>query len=152
VHVKATLHKPNDIEYEVTQIGDAINVTVKIDDRGIFNFGSSPRADIEITAPSNSGVELRTKNGSVEVYGIQQSGDVHTANRHVVSNQVFGSFNVATTNGRVTIDQAVGSFNVETSNGRVLGVVRVRAKDRRRHAQRRYPAANRAPDCPQHVA
>ena len=71
VSVKATLRKSDNIEYEITQVGDVISVRAKIDDGGIFNFGESPSADIEITTPSNTAVELRSSNGSVEVYGIQ---------------------------------------------------------------------------------
>ena len=119
VTVHATLRKPGDIEYEITQVGDVINVTAKIDDGGIFNFGESPGADIAITAPTNTAVELRTSNGNVEVYGMQQSGKVRTSNGKIVLDQVSGDFNIVTSNGGVTIAGAIGSFDVETSNGRI---------------------------------
>lgn len=117
--VKATLRKPDDIEYEVTQIGDVISITAKMDDGGIFDFGESPGADIEITTPSNTAVELRTSNGSIEVHGMQQSGSVRTSNGKIVLDAVSGHFEIVTSNGGVTITQAIGSFDVETSNGRI---------------------------------
>ena len=119
VSVKATLRKSNDIEYQITQVGDVISVRAKTDDGGIFNFGESPGADIEITTPSNTAVELRSSNGSVEVYGIQESGTLRTTNGKIVLDNVSGDFNIVTTNGGVAITQAIGSFDVETKNGRI---------------------------------
>ncbi len=119
VSVKASLRKPDDIEYEITQIGDVISIRAQMDDGGFFNFGRSPSADIEITTPSNTGVELRTRNGRVEIYGIQQSGTVLTSNGKIVLDNVSGDFTIITSNGGVTITQAVGSFDIQTKNGRI---------------------------------
>lgn len=119
VSVKATLRKPDDIEYEITQIGDAISVAVKRDDGGFFNFGRRPGAGIEITTPINTAIKLRTSNGSVEVYGMQKSGTVRTSNGKIILDKVSGDFNIVTSNGEVTITQATGSFDVETNNGRI---------------------------------
>ena len=119
VDVKATLRQPEDIEYEVTQVGDLITITAKTNGGGIFDFGESPSADIEITAPSNTRMDLKTKNGRVEVYGIQQSGTMRTSNGKIVLDNVFGDFDIVTSNGGVSITRAIGSFNVKTTNGRI---------------------------------
>ena len=119
VRVQATLRKPDDVEYEASQEGDTINVEAREKSRGIFNFGQSPGADIEITAPSNTRVDLRTSNGRVEVYGMRQSGTVRTSNGQIVMEDVAGNFDVSTSNGAVTIKLASGTFDVETLNGRI---------------------------------
>ena len=145
VRVQATLRKPDDLEYETAQEGDTISVEAKEKGRGIFNFAESPGADIEITAPSNTRVELRTSNGRVEspgadieitapsntrvelrtsngrveVYGMHRSGTVRTSNGKIVMEDVTGDFDISTANGGVTIAQASGTFDVETSNGRI---------------------------------
>ncbi len=119
VRVQAILRKPDDVEYEIRQDGDTISVEAKEKSRGIFNFGESPGADIEITAPSNTRVELRTSNGRVEVYGMHQSGTVRTSNGKIVMEDVMGDFDISTSNGAVTITLASGTFDVETSNGRI---------------------------------
>ncbi len=119
VIVQATLRKPDDVEYEASQEGDTINIEAREKSRGIFNFGQSPGADIEITAPSNTRVDLRTSNGRVEVYGIHQSGTVRTSNGQIVMKDVAGNFDVSTSNGAVTIKLASGTFDVETLNGRI---------------------------------
>ncbi len=123
VRVQANLRKPDDLEYETTQEGDTISVDAKEKSLGIFNFifnfGQSPGADIEITAPSNTRVELRTSNGRVEVYGMHQSGTVRTSNGKIVMEDVVGDFDISTTNGSVTVAQASGIFDVEAINGRI---------------------------------
>ena len=119
VRVQATLRKPDEMTYEVTQTGDTISVEAKEKSRSFFGFRESPGADIEITAPSNTRVELRTSNGSVEVRGMHQSGTVHTGNGAVVMEDVVGDFDINTGNGAVTIAQASGTFDVGTGNGRI---------------------------------
>ena len=88
-----------------------------MDGGGLFNIGDSLRAEIEITTPSNTVVELLSSNGGVEVYVLKKSGTVRTSNGRIVLDKVAGDFNVATSNGRVSITEAGGSFDVETSNG-----------------------------------
>ena len=119
VRVQATLRKPDDVEYETGQEGDTISVEAKEKSPGIFNFGESPGADIAITAPSNTRVELRTSNGRVEVHGMHQSGTVRTSNGKIVMEDVMGDFDISTSNGGVTIALGSGTFDVDTSNGRI---------------------------------
>ena len=119
VRVQATLRKPDDLLYEINQEGDTISVEAKGESPGFFNFGNSPGADIEITAPSNTRVELRTDNGRVAVYGMHQSVTVRTSNGKIVLEDVTGDFDISTSNGAVTIARASGTFDVETSNGRI---------------------------------
>ena len=119
VRVQATITKPNGLEYQITQAGNAISVEAKEKGRGIFSFGDSPGVDVEITAPSNTMVELRSINGRVEVNGMRQSGTVRTSNGKIVVQDVSGDFDISTINGAVTIAQASGSFDVETVNGAI---------------------------------
>ena len=119
VRVQATLRKPGQLEYATTQAGNLISVEAKDKGGGIFDFGASPGADIEITAPSDTMVELRSVNGSVEVYGMQQSGTIRTSNGTIVVQDVSGDFDISTLNGVVTIALASGTFAVETLNGRI---------------------------------
>ena len=119
VRVMAILRRPDDVEYEVTHEGDTVSVEAKTKGRGLFNFGSSPGADIEITAPPNTRVELWSSNGSVEVQGMHRSGIVRSSNGKIVMVDVSGDFDVNTSNGEVRISLARGTFDVDTSNGRI---------------------------------
>ncbi len=119
VGVEATLRKPDDLSYEVGRDGDTITVTARVEDQSIFNFGDSPGADIEVTAPPNTRVELRTSNGSVYVYGMTRSGTVSSSNGKIVMQDTSGEFEVTTSNGSVEIARASGTFAVRTTNGRI---------------------------------
>lgn len=119
INVQAILRRPDDLEFEISQSGNTISIDVKDKGVGIFNFGSSPGADIEITGPSDTSVKLRTGNGSVEVHGMKRSGSVHTSNGTVLMDGVTGEFEVSTSNGRVEILQSSGTFEIDTSNGRI---------------------------------
>ena len=119
VRVEATLRRPEDLEYETTREGQTISVVAREKDHGLFDFGVSSGADIEITAPSDTRVELQTSNGEVEVYGMHRSGAVRTSNGEITVEDVAGKFDISTTNGSVTIGLASGTFDVGTVNGRI---------------------------------
>jgi DUF4097 and DUF4098 domain-containing protein YvlB len=119
VDVTATIKKPEDVEYEISQEGDVITVTAETSSGGLFNFGESGGVDIEITTPPNTSINIKNSNGTISVVGIKQSGSVRTSNGKVVMEGVYGDFDISTSNGSVTITQAAGSFNIKTSNGRI---------------------------------
>lgn len=119
IRVQATLHRPNGLDYTVTQDGDTIRVRAEEKGGGFLSFGDSPSADMEITAPANTRVDVATSNGRVEVHGMQQSGRVRTSNGRIVLDDVEGEFDVSTSNGSITIARAKGEFNVSTSNGAI---------------------------------
>jgi DUF4097 and DUF4098 domain-containing protein YvlB len=119
VRVMATLRKPDELEYEIVQDGDSISIVAKDTTSGNFRIGTSPGADIEITAPSDTSVQLRTSNGRVEVISMHRSGTVHSSNGKIVLEDVVGDFDVTTSNGGVTVSRATGTCDIETSNGRI---------------------------------
>jgi hypothetical protein len=98
VRVKATLKRPDDLKYQVTQDGNSLNVEVE-EKGGRFSFlGQSPCADIEITAPSNTRVGLRTSNGTIELYGMHRSGTVRSSNDKIIMGDVTRDFDVHASN------------------------------------------------------
>ena len=58
VRVLATLREPGRLAYEISQEGDTITVQAKRKSRGIFNFGNSAGADIEITEATDRWGEI----------------------------------------------------------------------------------------------
>ena len=119
VRVEAVLRRPDNLEYEISRDGDTITVEAKEKGLGVFRFGKSPGADIEITTPSDTRVELRTSNGSVEVHEISQSGTVRASNGMILLEEVVGNFDISTSNGRATVARSSGAFVIDTSNGRI---------------------------------
>ena len=121
ITVTATLRDANRIDYEATLEGDT--VTVKAKEKGgfrLFDFGEGPGADIEVSAPPATMVEVRTSNGSIELRGIQESGSLYTSNGKVVMENVSGDFEIQTSNGSVILTAVEGNLAVESSNGAIV--------------------------------
>jgi len=113
VRVQATLRRPDDLKYEVTQDGNTINVEVE-EKGGRFSFlGQSRCDDIEITTPSNTRVGLSTSNRAIELYGMHRSGTVRSSNGKIIMDDVTGDFDVHASNGSVDIARATGTFDID---------------------------------------
>jgi hypothetical protein len=122
IAVKAIIREPDDVDYEVTQIGDTISITADEKSDGLFNFGSSAGASIEIIAPSNTVLDLKSSNGRVEVRGIHQSGSLKTSNGRIIAVDVIGEYQLDTSNGSIEFDgelTAGGNSDFDTSNGNI---------------------------------
>lgn len=115
VRVQATLRGANRIDYDVSQEGNTITVTAEITGGWFSNVG----ADITITAPVNSDVELYTSNGMISLNGIVGTGTLRTSNGMISLENVKGDFDGTTSNGRIEIDTMEGTGVFTTSNGRI---------------------------------
>ena len=114
VRVQATLRGVERIDYDVTQDGNTITVKAKV--QSGWNIGNRG-ADIVVTAPAGTDVDLRTSNGMVSVEGIEGSGRLATSNGRISLEDVKGDFEGTTSNGRVELQGVSGEFDVDTSNG-----------------------------------
>ncbi len=132
IRVQATLRNAPRVQYEVSEDGDTVTVEAEVDS-GARNAG----ADIVVTAPTETEVELETSNGSIEVQGLEASGTLRTSNGRVVMKDIRGDLDVrtsngpievtsmegvgtlATSNGAVTLAEVKGAFDVDTSNGNI---------------------------------
>ena len=132
IRVQATLRNAPRVQYEASEEGDTVTVEADVDS-GARNAG----ADIIVTAPAETAVELETSNGRIEIQGLEASGTLRTSNGRVVIEDVKGDFDVrtsngpievtsmegegtlATSNGPVTLTEVKGAFDVDTSNGNI---------------------------------
>ncbi len=114
IRVQATLKKADKVDYQVTQDGDTVSVEAK--QKG-STTGRSPGAEIEVTAPLSTRVELRTSNGMIELRGMEESGTLRTSNGKIVVENVRGSLDARTSNGAINVSALEGSVNLQTSNG-----------------------------------
>ncbi len=117
VRVEATLRVPDKIEYSVKQEGDTITIEARAKDGG--SWKGCMMAEIVVTAPANTDVDLRTSNGAVELTGIEGTGSIETSNGRIELIDVKGEFDGRTSNGQVRVRDAVGEFDMETSNGAI---------------------------------
>ena len=141
IRVRAKLKKPHEIKYSAAQEGDLITVEAKPDRQSEgFLHGFSRQhsgANIEVTVPVATSVDLATSNGPVELQGTESSGAVQTKNGPIRVEQFKGDLNattknapitvktlsgsavLATLNSRVSIEDAHGRFEVRTTNGSI---------------------------------
>ena len=117
VRVEATLTDAPRVQYEISQDGDTITIDAKISKEWWF-FGSAA-ADIAITAPAGTYVEVDTSNGAVELHGMEGAGTLRTSNGKIVLKDVKGAYDGTTSNGAIEIGTMEGTCVISTSNGSV---------------------------------
>ncbi len=112
IHVRATLKNPSRVRYEVGQSGDTVLVKTEISgivgDRG---------ADIVVTAPPSTTLDVNSSNGSIVLRGMEGSGVLNTSNAELVFQDVNGDYTGSTSNGRVFVKDMEGMLTVKSSNG-----------------------------------
>jgi DUF4097 and DUF4098 domain-containing protein YvlB len=114
IRVQATLRNAPRVQYKVSEQGDTVRVEADVDS-GARNAG----ADIVVTAPTETEVELETSNGRIEIQGIEAPGSIRTSNGRVVIEDVKGDFDVRTSNGPIEVGSMEGDGTLKTSNGSV---------------------------------
>jgi hypothetical protein len=118
VNVRATIRRPDDVEYGVVQEGDTIRVEAWVSSG--WGFGTDAGAEITVTLPAETNLDLRTSNGGIEVVGIHNSGKLRTSNGGISLENVKGEFEVSTSNGDIDFkgEMTAGGMNrLTTSNG-----------------------------------
>ncbi len=117
VRVEATLRGSNRIKYEIEQEDDTVTVSARRTGRVLF--GRSPGADIKVTVPVRTDVELATSNGPIELRETEGGGSLRTSNGSIVLKDVKGDFEGRTSNGSIDVDTMEGTGKFKTSNGKV---------------------------------
>jgi hypothetical protein len=121
VNVKAIIRRPDDVEYSIVQEGDTTRVEARVSSVWVFD-PNSPGADITVTLPADTNVDLHTVNGDIEVVDIQNSGKLQTSNGGISLENVKGEFEVNTINGAIDFrgEMTAGGMNrLTTLNGGV---------------------------------
>ena len=123
IRVRAKLKKPREIKYSAVQEGDLVTVEAKPDQQSEgFLHGFSRQhfgANIEVTVPVTTSVDLATSNGPVELQGTESSGAIQTKNGPIKVQQFKGDLNATTKNAPITVKTLSGSAELYTSNSRV---------------------------------
>ena len=120
IRVRARLKKPRGIKYSAVQEGDLVTVEAKPDRQSEgFLHGLSRQnsgANIEVTVPVTTSVDLATSNGPVELQGTESSGVVQTKNGPIRVENFKGDLNATTKNAPITVKTLSGSAELSTSN------------------------------------
>ena len=123
IRVRAKLKKPHGLKYSAVQEGDLITVEAKPDRQSEgFQHGFSRQhsgANIEVTVPAATSVDLATSNGPVELQGTEGDGTVQTKNGPIRVENFKGDLNATTKNAPITVKTLSGSAELYSSNSRV---------------------------------
>lgn len=122
IRVRARLKKPRGIKYSAVQEGDLVTVEVKDQQSEGFLHGFSRQssgANIEVTVPVATSVDLATSNGPVELQGTESSGTVQTKNGRIRVENFKGDLNATTKNAPITVKTLSGSAELSSTNSRV---------------------------------
>ena len=120
IRVRARLKKPHEVKYSAAQEGDLVTVEAKPNrpSEG-FRHGQHAGANIEVTVPGTTSVDLATSNGPVELRGTEGGGEVQTKNGPIRVEQFKGDLNAKTKNAPIAVKTLSGSAVLSTLNSRV---------------------------------
>lgn len=104
----------DNVEVDFTQVGDTIRIEARRDDTD-QTLGNSG-ADVEVTVPAGSSVELRTSNARVESANVEGSVLVRTSNGSITT-RGGRTLDLDTTNGAISANAPTGRIIARTSNG-----------------------------------
>ena len=123
IRVRAKLKKPHGLKYSAVQEGDLVKIEAKPDQQSEgFLHGFSRQhsgANIEVTVPVATSVDLATSNGPVELQGTEGGGAVQTKNGPIRVENFRGDLNATTQNAPITVKTLSGSAELATVNSRV---------------------------------
>ena len=121
VRVQARLRNPAAVDYRTSQEGDTVRVDVKSKGKPtLLGFlGRSGGADIEITAPRNTKIELKTTNGVIEASGFEGAATIQSTNGRISAERMKGGLDATTTNGRITLEECEGALTANSTNGSI---------------------------------
>jgi DUF4097 and DUF4098 domain-containing protein YvlB len=117
VLVQATLRDAPRVKYELSQMGNTVNVDVQTSKQW-WVFGHAG-VDVIVTVPPETDVELDTSNGFIELHGLEGSGSLKSSNGRIVLDNIRGNFDGRTSNGRIEVNAVEGTVILKTSNGKI---------------------------------
>ncbi len=124
IRVRARLKNPHCIEYSAVQEGDMVTVEAKPDQQSKefppgLGLSRQLGANIEVTVPVTTSVDLATSNGPVELRGTEGEGTVQTENGPIRVEKFKGDLNATTKNAPISVKTLSGVAQLSTSNSRV---------------------------------
>ena len=114
----------NDVQVSYNQNVEANNITVNVDRTTNVNFFNSPSVNFVVTVPNNTGLELKTTTGGINVSGVSgrmsltsNTGSVDVRDGVLTSNSTLNS-NTGSITFNGSIDKT-GAYQFTTNTGSV---------------------------------
>jgi hypothetical protein len=123
VQVHATITDPSRVAYEANQEGDTVRISARKRSKkslfGLFDFGQSGRADIQVTTPKTTDVEASFGTGPITLEGLDGTFSLDTATGRVTVEDASGTLVATAVTGRVKVDRFQGSAQLSTTTGKI---------------------------------
>lgn len=136
IRVETTLRHARQTSYQVSQAGDTVQVSVRMQE-GFSTISSKVPVEIMITVPPNTDLDLRSSSGymyvddvsgqitlvssagGLQVSDSQGTLQLETQTGSVVCNRVQGDLRVRSSIGRVDLAAVSGTFDIVTDIGSI---------------------------------
>jgi len=118
--VQTSFQKADLLTYEVTHDGDTVTVSAK-QLPGLRNLSkvNRPAANITITAPGDTFVDIATGRGDIAIEGMRASGKLVTSGGSISLDDAKGTFEGDSADGDINIFNMAGRVSFEAMNGTV---------------------------------
>jgi DUF4097 and DUF4098 domain-containing protein YvlB len=115
---------PDDFKVDYTQHGDIVTIQVKNDSIHLFDFSNTSQADIDVTVPTKSDLQLETDSGDITANGI--SGKVvltsNSGSLQATEDSLEGGSRLTTDSGSITMQGSIGAtgnYLFQTDSGTI---------------------------------
>ena len=123
VQVTSRLHRPERLEYQATQDGDTVRITVrKLPAEGgwwSWRWWRHGASDIVVAVHQTAHVDIHSFNGDVSASHVAEAVKLRTVNGNIEAFGVGGAYDLHSTNGNITVTAGQGEFNLHTVNGNI---------------------------------
>jgi hypothetical protein len=123
VVVEALLRDPDRVELEVRQEGNRIEIEVVVAGISITDvagFRVDRGADLTITAPQATAVEIKTLTGAIDLNGLTLGGSLETGSGGIRLQALRGSYKATTGRGELEVSNFAGALDAASGSGGVV--------------------------------
>ncbi|HZU41056.1 MAG TPA: DUF4097 family beta strand repeat-containing protein [Terriglobales bacterium] len=114
---------PHDVRVEENQSGNRIEIAVKVPPGPHIVMGCK-NVKVELTVPSQSDVDLHSKDGSIVADGLKGTERLSTGDGRIDARAMDGVLNADTRDGNVNVDGRFDILTVHTGDGRIDAITR----------------------------
>ena len=123
VHTEGWRIAPDDIEVNARQEGNRIILTLRKHRSGI-GFHLHTALDIRITVPTNSDLDIHTRDGNLEVLRVDGTQKLRTGDGNAYLRDANGAVDVDTGDGNLDIEGRFEALSLRTGDGNIEATVR----------------------------
>lgn len=106
---------------ETASDDDTFSYVIDTVDSSWFFINNHFSADLTLSVPYDRLMDITVRNGSVNVFQIDNDVTVATTNGRIDAADIHGNFTATNTNGAIHVSDIAGAVDASTTNGRLTG-------------------------------